>query len=210
MALITSYAMRLPEFRRIVAMRTMTAQPLNRAEPLYFSNHNKLLDMYDGCIGVKTGYTSATGRCFVSAAERNGMMFIAVTLDDNDDWNDHTELLDYAFSRHYPKNAVSRGQTVKEASVDGESYKFVYGSDFTVPVSTDRRVDLKVVNHMENNLARPINAGEKVGWAEIFYGDTRVGMVDIISESEIRNVSNLRLKNSFFSSFIRAFNMWLM
>ncbi len=209
MALITRYALRNPEFRRIVATRTMVAQPLNREEPLYFSNHNKLLDMYDGCIGVKTGYTSATGRCLVSAAERDGMLFIAVTLDDNDDWNDHMEMLDYAFSQSYPKKAVEAGQTVKKAVVDGESYNFVYGSDFVVPIQNNQRVDLKVVNHMEDGLTRPINQGEKVGWAEIFYGDTVVGTVDIISESEIYGVSNIRLKNSFFSSFIRAFNMWL-
>lgn len=209
MALITRYALRNPEFRRIVATRTMVAQPLNRAEPLYFSNHNKLLDMYEGCIGVKTGYTSATGRCLVSAAERDGMLFIAVTLDDSDDWNDHMEMLDYAFSQSYPKKAVEAGQTVKKAVVDGESYNFVYGSDFVVPIQNNQRVDLKVVNHMEDGLTRPINQGEKVGWAEIFYGDTVVGTVDIISESAIYGVSNIRLKNSFFSSFIRAFNMWL-
>lgn len=209
MALITRYALRNPEFRRIVATRTMVAQPLNSDEPLYFSNHNKLLDMYEGCIGVKTGYTSATGRCLVSAAERDGMLFIAVTLDDTDDWNDHMEMLDYAFSQSYPKKAVEAGQVVKKASVDGESYAFVYDRDFVVPISNNQRVDLKVVNHMEDGLARPINKGEKVGWAEILYGDTLVGTVDIISESEIYGISNIRLKNSFFSSFIRAFNMWL-
>ena len=36
------------------------------------SNHNRLLSMYDGAIGVKTGFTRAAGRCLVSAAERNG------------------------------------------------------------------------------------------------------------------------------------------
>ena len=210
MALIARYAMRNPEFRRIVATRTMIAQPLNRQEPLYFSNHNRLLDLYDGCIGIKTGYTSTAGRCLVSAAERDGMMFIAVTLDDKDDWNDHMEMLDDAFSRHYAKAAVSKNQVVKKAVVDGESYRFVYGADFIVPLEKDRRVDLRVVNHMEDGLTRPINEGEKVGWAEIFYGDTLVGTVDILSDSEIRGISNLRLKNSFFSSFIRTFNMWLM
>ena len=98
---------------------------------------------------------------------------------------------------------------MKKAVVDGESYNFVYGSDFVVPIQNNQRVDLKVVNHMEDGLTRPINQGEKVGWAEIFYGDTVVGTVDIISESTIYGVSNIRLKNSFFSSFIRAFNMWL-
>lgn len=60
-------------------------------------NHNKLLKSYDGAIGVKTGFTKATGRCLVSAAERNGMVLICVTLDAPDDWRDHTALLDYGF-----------------------------------------------------------------------------------------------------------------
>ena len=74
----------------------------------------------------------------------------------------------------------------------------------------DKKVELKVVNNISNNLPRPINAGEKVGWADIYIGDTKIDSVDIISEDEILGVSNIRLKNSFFSSFIRAFNLWLM
>lgn len=209
MALIMRYAMSLPDFRRIVATQTMEAQPLNREEKLYFSNHNKLLSTYEGCIGGKTGFTEAAGRCLVSVAERDGMMFIAVTLDDSNDWQSHTELLDYAFDTCYPKKAVEKNMTVKKASVDGETYKFIYADDFIVPVAKDSRVDLKVVNHISNDLARPINAGEKIGWAEIYRGDSLVGTVDIISESEILGISNIRLKNSFFSSFIRAFNLWL-
>mgnify|MGYP003244319947 FL=1 len=58
------------------------------------TNHNKLLWRYDGCIGVKTGYT----RILVSAAERDGRMLIAVTISDPDDWRDHTALLDYGFA----------------------------------------------------------------------------------------------------------------
>ncbi len=209
MALIMRYAMRLPEFRNIVATHTMEAQPINREEKLYFSNHNKLLNTYEGCIGGKTGFTEKAGRCLVSAAERDGMMFIAVTLNDSNDWQSHAEMLDYTFESCYPKKAVEKDMTVKKASVDGETYKFIYGDDFIVPVAKDSKVELKVVNHIANDLARPINAGEKVGWAEIYRGDSVVGTVDIISESEIRGISNIRLKNSFFSSFIRAFNLWL-
>ena len=50
--------------------------------------------MYDGAIGVKTGFTRAAGRCLVSAADRNGRTIIAVTLNDPNDWNDHMEMLD--------------------------------------------------------------------------------------------------------------------
>lgn len=66
-------------------------------------NHNKLIKLYDGAIGVKTGYTKKSGRCLVSAAERDGVTLIAVTLDAPDDWRDHTAMLDYGFavSTHY-------------------------------------------------------------------------------------------------------------
>lgn len=209
LALIMRYAMRNWEFRNIVATRTMIAHPLNREGELYFSNHNKLLDMYDGCIGGKTGYTQSTGRTFVSAAERNGMMFIAATIDDNNDWETHRKMLDYAFNSCYPKKAITKNAVVKKASVDGISYNFLYANDFIVPMQKDKRVELKVVNNISNNLPRPINAGEKVGWADIYIGNTNIGSVDIISENEINGVSNIRLKNSFFSTFTRAFNLWL-
>ena len=66
------------------------------------TNHNKLLWQYEGCIGLKTGYTEKAGRTLVSAARRGGMTLIAVTLNDPDDWRDHTALLDYGFSTYAP------------------------------------------------------------------------------------------------------------
>ena len=56
--------------------------------------------MYEGAIGVKTGYTKAAGRCIMCAAERNGRTLIAVTLNDPNDWNDHMELLDAGFAQY--------------------------------------------------------------------------------------------------------------
>lgn len=63
-------------------------------------NHNRLLRSYDGAIGVKTGYTKASGRTLVSCAQRGTTRFVCVTLSDPDDWNDHTRLLDWAFANY--------------------------------------------------------------------------------------------------------------
>ena len=63
-----------------------------------FTNHNKLLWQYEGCVGMKTGYTEKAGRTLVSAAERDGMTLICVTLNDPNDWADHTALFDQGFS----------------------------------------------------------------------------------------------------------------
>ena len=63
-------------------------------------NHNKLLRTYDGAIGMKTGFTKATGRTLVSAAERGGMTLISVTLNAPDDWRDHAAMLDFGFASY--------------------------------------------------------------------------------------------------------------
>lgn len=61
------------------------------------TNHNKLLNQIEGCIGLKTGYTMAAGRTLVSCVERNGQRLVAVTLQDGNDWADHAALYDYGF-----------------------------------------------------------------------------------------------------------------
>lgn len=92
MARLAAYAADEPAFVRLcsttaasVAGRTMT-------------NHNKLLQRIDGCIGMKTGYTKAAGRTLVSCVERDGRRLVAVTLCDGDDWSDHATLYEFGFA----------------------------------------------------------------------------------------------------------------
>lgn len=99
LALITQEALRNPDFRRIVSTQKKII-PLRGTEGVrLLLNHNRLLRDYEGCIGVKTGFTKHTGRCLVSAADRDGVTLIAVTLGAPDDWKDHRNLLDYGFSQ---------------------------------------------------------------------------------------------------------------
>ena len=85
-------ALQNAQFRLAVSTKSITCAGRT------LTNHNKLLWRYDGCIGVKTGYTRHAGRILVSAAERDGRMLIAVTISDPDDWRDHAALLDYGFA----------------------------------------------------------------------------------------------------------------
>ena len=100
LAIITREALRDPVFRKICSTARKTI-PLHGDEGVrLLINHNKLLSSYEGCIGVKTGFTKKTGRCLVSAAERDGVTLIAVTLGAPDDWRDHKTLLDYGFATY--------------------------------------------------------------------------------------------------------------
>ena len=73
----------------------------------YYVNHNKLLGSCPGCLGGKTGYTQAAGRCLVSACERDGTRLICVSLNAPEDWNDHKRLYDWGFA-HYVSRDVCK------------------------------------------------------------------------------------------------------
>ena len=82
-------------------------------------NHNRLLRTYEGAIGMKTGYTKATGRTLVSAAERDGLSLIAVTLDAPDDWRDHAAMLDFGFSSYERVTLFEAGEFCHSLPVVG-------------------------------------------------------------------------------------------
>lgn len=63
------------------------------------TNTNKLLNLVDGCIGLKTGYTTKSGRCLVSAVCREGAGVICVVLNCPNYWDDSTELLEYGMTQ---------------------------------------------------------------------------------------------------------------
>lgn len=99
MAVLAREALRNPGFAVICAQYRTTLEFGNPPFTRWLKNHNRLLQDYEGAIGVKTGFTRAAGRCLVSAAERNGVTLIAVTLASPDDWRDHAAMLDYGFSQ---------------------------------------------------------------------------------------------------------------
>ncbi|MCH3972081.1 MAG: D-alanyl-D-alanine carboxypeptidase [Oscillospiraceae bacterium] len=99
MAKLACAAMKNDAFAAITAQKSIKVHFEQPACTRVYQNHNKLLTLYRGCIGVKTGFTKKSGRCLVSCAQRNGVRLIAVTLCAPDDWRDHQLLLDYGFSR---------------------------------------------------------------------------------------------------------------
>ncbi len=100
MALLCAYAMEQEAFAQVVSQKKMTLQyvlPEGRQQELY--NHNRLLAMCSGCVGIKTGYTQKAGRTLTSCAERDGRRLIIVTLHDPQDWDDHCALYDHFFAQ---------------------------------------------------------------------------------------------------------------
>ena len=100
LACLTAYALENEDFLRIVSTQKKVIPLNDRQGARVLRNHNKLLSSFDGCIGVKTGFTKKSGRCLVSAAERDGVRLVCVTLDCPDDWRTHTALLESGFDAY--------------------------------------------------------------------------------------------------------------
>lgn len=99
MALLACECIKNPEFAAICSQKTAKLTYGNPPYARTLTNHNKLLWKSEDIIGIKTGFTKKSGRCLVSAAERNGVVLVAVTLNAPDDWNDHLSMLEYGFSK---------------------------------------------------------------------------------------------------------------
>ena len=97
LAKLTRVALQNEDFAFICSQSSMKVKFGNPPYERWLQNYNRLLELYPDCIGVKTGFTDDAGRCLVSAAERDGMTLICVTLDAQDDWNLHASLYDQCF-----------------------------------------------------------------------------------------------------------------
>ena len=176
MAVLTAYALGNETFRRIVSTASITIGER------YLANHNKLLRQYEGCIGVKTGYTKAAGRTLVSAAQREGMTLICVTLSDGDDWNDHMALLDYGFSTYTMTTAVPAGQAVASVLVEnGTSPLITLGpdEDLACPVAEGETLTLRVEGPAA--VSAPIVPGQTLGRAVLCLDGQEAAAADLVA-----------------------------
>lgn len=165
MALLARAALEDQAFRQLCSSPSLAVEFAEPVKRVTYTNHNKLLTQYQGCVGVKTGFTKEAGRCLVSAAERDGALLIAVTLNAPNDWQDHTALLDYGFSQMEPYQLaggdVRLTVPVVGSPVEVMSLRGSNGGEVTLPLGQGAQVERVV--HAPKFLYAPVEAGEQVG-----------------------------------------------
>ena len=165
MALLARAALEDQAFRQLCSSPSLAVEFAEPVKRVTYTNHNKLLAQYQGCVGVKTGFTKEAGRCLVSAAERDGALLIAVTLNAPNDWQDHTALLDYGFTQVEPYplagGDVRLTVPVVGSPVEVVSLRGSNGGEVTLPLGQGAQVERVV--HAPKFLYAPVEAGEQVG-----------------------------------------------
>ena len=120
LAIISRYALlNFPEFRKIVSTKTEEIPWQGQEWDRQLINLNKLLWNYDGCDGIKSGYTSTAGSTLAASATRDGWQLISVVLKSNGTniFSDSETLLNYGFDNFEPRDVIKSGSMISEEEV---------------------------------------------------------------------------------------------
>ncbi|MBW7473496.1 D-alanyl-D-alanine carboxypeptidase [Paenibacillus oenotherae] len=171
LAKLTAYALRNRIFKEIVKTKIKTAPNPNEEWDYKWKNKNKMLTMFEGADGVKTGFTKQAFRCLVSSATRNNQQLAVVTLNDGDDWVDHQKLLNWGFA-HYPLDEVAhKGQPVN-------GYPLAVGRTLQYPFAEGEREQLrsKMVLLPVKSTAYALGERGTINW---YIGDAKIGSTPV-------------------------------
>lgn len=193
LALIAREAMKNDKFREIVSTKTYSIPMQGENWDRALKNHNKLLWQYEGCIGIKTGYTKKCGRCLVTSAERDGKL-ICVTLNAPDDWNDHKKLLDMGFSDYKKEQVYKKGERVTKYIYDkkkNKSVPLVSKEEISVMKKENEKLEIKI----EYKKAKPpIKKNTVLAVAHIFIDGNRILEMPLVNNKEVKKTGNVLFK----------------
>ncbi|MBS4023074.1 MAG: D-alanyl-D-alanine carboxypeptidase [Dethiobacter sp.] len=184
MAVITAHAMTIPKFKEISTTEEIRISWPGRPYDRLLRNQNRLLSTYEGADGVKTGWTTPAGRCFVGSATRDGWQLISVVLNAPQMWEDTEEMLDFGYSFYRWHTVLAAGQPVKTADVKGgttDRVSLVAGREVALPLKEDEAEYLRFHFNLNEPLAAPLRVGREAGSLDIYFGDQLVDSVPLLA-----------------------------
>ncbi len=200
LALLTKYAMQNNDFAAAVGCKSAV---LNYGNPPYrrtLTNHNKLLKMVNGCVGVKTGFTKKSGRCLVSAVKSGGKYVIAVTLNAPNDWQDHKNMLQYGLSKIIQTEITPKKSEYEIPVISGTTESLtVKIKPFLLNSSESEGFSCQV--YLPPYIFAPVNKGEVIGKA-VYMQNGKV-----LLEQQIKAENDIKLykyedKNNVIKNFL--------
>ncbi len=191
MAVLTAYALDNADFSQICSQKYIKVNFGNPPQDRWLTNTNRLLDSCEGVIGVKTGFTDKARRCLVSACERDGARLICVTLNDPDDWKDHSALYDKCFAKMRLTHMEGSGHEYEIAAAGGEKPVITAVAaplDLMLPETAADKITAKV--RLKHFVFAPVESGEQVGCIAYYLGEK------LICELPIRAAEGTALRKA--------------
>ena len=171
LALMARAALTNPNFANIVATREKLFVTAEEQRQVTLRNTNRLLWSFEGADGVKTGTTSAAGKCLVASATRGDEKLIAVVLHSSDRYGDAAKLLTYGFDHYRVVQLAAAGEVVKTIRVRGglaPRAAVIAVGQYAAALSEEEMARSRVEWDLPATLSAPLDAGEPVGEVRVY------------------------------------------
>lgn len=163
----------------------------NRKTPIELVNHNKLVRFFDGCDGLKTGYTQEAKYCISATATRSGVRMLSVIMGAptykirN---RDASMLLNYGFSKYEGKKLFNKDEDVETIYLSKNTDKFIIAKakeDLVaiIPKGNSIEIENRIVL---NESKKEYKTGDIIGKCEVYLGESKIGEVDLYSDRDIK------------------------
>jgi serine-type D-Ala-D-Ala carboxypeptidase (penicillin-binding protein 5/6) len=195
LAVMARHGLSLPQFASITRQKETEIHFIEPDVLMDLRNTNKLLWNYPYADGVKTGTTTAAGKCLVASATKDGRQLLVVVLNAPDRFGDAKKLLEWGFEKTETVRLAYAGQTIGEFTKSNDPVRVF--TEAPVDVSIPKSEHLKLQTHIvwEKTGDLPIKAGERLGRWEVWLGEQKINSVPLLSE---RDVAKNRSLISFF------------
>ena len=179
----------------------------NSVQKFWLVNTNKLLKSYDGCDGLKTGYTKEAGYCIVTTAKRNGLRLIGVVMKESEPKvrnQEVSQLLDYGFSLYENITMFKKDEVIEKVKISNAKEKYVeVVSKEDVVYVKDKSKEEKVTYQMNyTDLVPPLKKGETIGYLLLMRDGVNIASFEVTSLKDIKALSLGEKVYQYFIQFI--------
>ena len=176
-----------------------------RKTPIELVNHNKLVRFYKGCDGLKTGFTQEAMYCISATATRDNVRMLTVIMGAPSYKQrnaDASKLMDFGFSKYQSKTILAKDEDAQQIPLNkkGDSFYIAKAKDdlkVTIEKGSEEELTKKIsINHEQ----KKINAGDIVGYCEVYNGDELLGKVELYSDREVKQSQFFKNIKDMFSN----------
>lgn len=230
MAIITRYAMELPEFMEIATTVSKDIGPTNIHTSLTVTTTNYMMMKgsqyyYAPIRGIKTGALPEAGRCLVSSASKDGFTYLMVLMgaplnDENGNaqqlhFTETRKIYEWAFDTFRVKTLLEKGKLVTEVpvtlSTEKDSVGLVSAERFTSLVPSDIEASsVQLLPDIPKSIQAPVSKGDEIGSVRLMLAGEEVGRVVLLANESIEMSKTLyywEQVKSFFDSFWAKFTV---
>lgn len=181
-----------------------------RKTPIELVNHNKLVRFYEGCDGLKTGYTEEAKYCISATAVRNNVRMLSVIMGSPTYKIRNAEaskLMNYGFAKFESKTIISKDEEIEEVPLNKKGDKFFIAKakedlKVTTEKNTDKEISKKVYIDIEG---KNFKTGDIVGYCEVYLGDALLGKIELYTDREIKQSQFFKnIKDNIVNLFDKA------